>query len=65
MPDLIGYYVSKYRKRNICTWACSRDLQMYIPLVLPCFIDQNPWAVPRVLISLPYSGAVGNDTSGK
>ena len=32
---------------GVCA-VCSTDLQLYIPLVLPCFIDQGPWAVARV-----------------
>jgi hypothetical protein len=31
---------------EVCA-VCSTDLQLYIPLMLPCFIDQGPWGVAR------------------
>ncbi len=37
----------EYLYMGVC--ACtSRDLQLYMPLMLPCFIDQDPWTVARV-----------------
>jgi hypothetical protein len=36
------------QERDYLYMGYGLDLQLYMPLMLPCFIDQGPWAVARV-----------------